>query len=146
MPLDFLISPPKKMHDVGKKYSVKELIRIAALQKDHGYYPYSRLAVGCVIQSYTPHGWRRAVGANMENASYGLTVCAERIAVWQARYHGIAQYAEVLVICSNTDPPASPCGACRQVMVELLPANCKVISVNSQGGQRKWRVGELLPF
>jgi len=112
---------------------------------EHARCPYSQCAVGCVIQCAAPGEWRRVFGANMESAALSLSICAERIAVWQAAYLGIAQYAEVMVIVSNTKVPRAPCGACRQIMKELLPGDCKVVSANLAGGQRKWKVANLLP-
>lgn len=127
------------------RLDIKRLAKIATLQRDHSYSPYSNVPVGCVLQCATPRGEKIAVGASMENAVYSLSVCAERITMWQAQYHGIAKYAEVMVISCNVNPPPAPCGACCQVMIELLPPDCKIIVVDMSGAQRKWKVKELLP-
>ena len=85
-------------------------------------------------------------GANVENASYGLCVCAERIAVFAAVNAG-AQRLEAIAVCTDASPPSSPCGACRQVLLEFAadPAAVTVTAVNPRGERRSWTLAELIP-
>ena len=85
-------------------------------------------------------------GVNIENASYGLAVCAERVALWSAIAQGATRFHRLAVSCINaapTDPSGSrmPCGACRQVMAEFLDADCRVLI----DGVGAIRVADLLP-
>jgi len=91
-------------------------------------------------------GGRTFVAANVENASYGLTVCAERNAVAAAVAAG-ATRLEAIAIASDASPPSAPCGACRQVLMEFAanPANIAVIAMNPAGERREFTLAELLP-
>jgi cytidine deaminase len=106
------------------------------------YAPYSKFRVGAVVQM----SGEVFEGANVENASYGLTVCAERIAVFAAVVAG-AHRLEAVVVCTDASPPASPCGACRQVLLEFAPTPgaVTVTAVNPHGERRTWTLAELLP-
>lgn len=106
------------------------------------YAPYSRFRVGAAVQM----SGETFEGANVENASYGLSVCAERIAVFAAVNAG-AHRLEAIAVCTEASPPSSPCGACRQVMHEFAPdpAAVTVIAINPQGERRTWTLAELLP-
>lgn len=86
-------------------------------------------------------------GANVENASYPLAVCAERNAVAIAVAAG-ATRLEAIAICTNSSPPASPCGACRQVLMEFAPhpEAVAVIAMNTTGERRQFTLAELLPY
>ena len=82
------------------------------------------------------------VGCNVENASYGLTVCAERSAVASAIAQGVKSFRAVAIV-TNGERPVGPCGACRQVLAEFAS---DLIVVSEAGGLRKqWTLGELLP-
>jgi cytidine deaminase len=91
----------------------RELIAAATQARDHAYAPYSRFAVGAAV--LTAQG-RVATGCNIENASLGLTVCAERVAIWKAVSQGETEFQALAVV---SDVGATPCGACRQVMAEF---------------------------
>jgi cytidine deaminase len=85
-------------------------------------------------------------GANVENASYGLAMCAERTAVFAGVLSG-AHRLEAVAVCTDASPPSSPCGACRQVMLEFAPdpAAVTVIAINPAGERRSWTLAELIP-
>lgn len=106
------------------------------------YAPYSKFFVGAAV---TMNG-RTFDGANVENASYGLAMCAERAAIFAAVNAG-AKELEAVAVCSISSPPASPCGACRQVMLEFAtdPAAVTVVAINAKGERRSWTLAELLP-
>jgi cytidine deaminase len=94
-------------------------LRAAAVAKlAHAYAPYSRF---CVAAALLSEDGRVFTGVNVENASFGLTVCAERNALATAVGHGVRHVLGMVVVCSG-DTPASPCGACRQVLCEFPPA------------------------
>lgn len=106
------------------------------------YAPYSRFRVGAAVQM----SGELFEGANVENASYGLSVCAERIAVFAAVNAG-AHQLEAIAVCTEASPPSSPCGACRQVMLEFAadPAAVTVTAINPRGERRAWTLAELIP-
>lgn len=97
-----------------------ELIAAARVARQRAYVPYSRFAVGAAVRT---RSGAIIGGANLENASYGLTLCAERVALARAFQEGHA-VGDILAIAVATDgpTPTAPCGACRQWLVELAPA------------------------
>lgn len=103
------------------------------------YAPYSRYRVGAAVE--TGDGAIFA-GCNVENASYGLSMCAERVAVGNAVAGGQRQLRRIVIV-SDSEPPAPPCGACRQVLAEF-GAGLVVESVGP-GQTRRWVLGDLLP-
>jgi cytidine deaminase len=119
-----------------------ELERRAIEARQHAYAPYSKFHVGAAVQM-NGHIFE---GANVENASYPLSVCAERNAIATAVMAG-AINLESVAVCTNVSPPSSPCGACRQVLMEFAqdPAKVTVIAVNPAGERREWTLAELLP-
>jgi cytidine deaminase len=106
------------------------------------YAPYSKFRVGAAVQM----SGKIFDGANVENASYGLTICAERVAVFSAVIAG-AHPLEAIAVCSDASPPSSPCGACRQVLLEFAsdPAAVIVTAINPAGERRSWTLAELIP-
>jgi cytidine deaminase len=110
----------------------------------HGaaYAPYSKFRVGACVQM----NGRLFDGVNVENASYGLSICAERSAVFTAVTAGEREL-EAIAVCTEASPPSAPCGACRQVLQEFArdPAKVTVVSVNPHGERRSWTLAELLP-
>jgi len=106
---------------------------------DRAYAPYSGFRVGAAVEGID--GSVHA-GCNVENASYGLSMCAERVAIGVAVTAGVTQFRRVVVV-SDCDPPAAPCGACRQVLAEFAP-EAEVAAVGPQRTLR-WQVRDLLP-
>uniref|UniRef100_A0A3Q4I8W9 Cytidine deaminase n=1 Tax=Neolamprologus brichardi TaxID=32507 RepID=A0A3Q4I8W9_NEOBR len=94
---------------------VKELVSKCLQARDKAYCPYSRFPVGAAV--LTADG-AIITGCNVENASYGLTVCAERTAIQRAVVEGHTQFSAIAVTCDIKDRFVGPCGACRQVLME----------------------------
>jgi cytidine deaminase len=115
------------------------LVEAARAASANAHCPYSRFPVGAAVR--TADG-RVFTGCNVENASFGLTICAERNAIFQAIAAGARQVVAVAVY-TPTKRPASPCGACRQVIAEFGAAD--VMASCSGGGTARWTARELLP-
>jgi cytidine deaminase len=118
---------------------IDRLVEAASEVRDQAHAPYSSFAVGAAI---IDAGDRVHVGCNVENASYGLSVCAERHAVAAAASAG-GRDIKGLAVVTDTSPPTSPCGACRQVLVEF--GDFPVILANLEGERIMTSVGDLLP-
>lgn len=119
---------------------VEEAIEARALS----YSPYSHFAVGAALLL---KDGRIFHGANVENSSYGLSMCAERNAIYHALMEGCTSDDFLtLAIAGDTDEPISPCGACRQVIAEFFPMDAKVYLGNIDGDIKIMTVGELLPY
>ncbi|WP_127346025.1 cytidine deaminase [Pseudidiomarina mangrovi] len=119
-----------------------QLKSTAQAVSQHAYAPYSQFPVGAVVLL---KDGRQFSGCNVENASYGLTNCAERTAIFAAIAAGVSadQFAGV-VIYTPSQPAYAPCGACRQVIAEFFAADAPVLSF-SDADQRHWQVQDLLP-
>ncbi len=115
------------------------LVDAARAAQQRAYAPYSRFRVGCALEA---DDGRVFVGCNVENASYGLTICAERAAVCAAIAAGAQRFRRAVVV-SDADPPAAPCGACRQVLSEF-GRDLRVDGVGAAGAV-SWTIAELLP-
>jgi cytidine deaminase len=117
----------------------KELFAAAEKAAKKAYAPYSKFKVGAAIMSESGEIF---TGCNVENASYGLTVCAERIALFNAVTAGCQKF-ESIVIYTDTDIPFYPCGACRQVLSEFNPE--LEVSIVWNKGEENLNLRELLP-
>jgi len=105
------------------------------------YAPYSHFHVGAAAQT---NSGNVVCGCNVENASYGLTVCAERNCIAQAIISGEKEFT-AMVIYTEQEKLTPPCGACRQVLVEFFEPTALIMAANHLGDQKKWTVNELLP-
>ncbi|HKL72689.1 MAG TPA: cytidine deaminase [Candidatus Onthovivens sp.] len=122
----------------------KELVELAKKARENAYAPYSKFKVGAAVIANDD---RVFLGANIENASYGLCMCAERNALFNAVSNGIKpKEIKALVIIADTDKPVSPCGACRQVIEELLSKDTPIILSNLHGDIKITNSVELLPY
>jgi cytidine deaminase len=117
-----------------------ELLEAARQVLKQAHSPYSGVCVGAAILDSSGQVF---VGCNVENASYGLTICGERMAVGQAVASGSRQWVAV-AIATNRERCLPPCGACRQVLMEFAP-ELLVVSTGTQGKVEEWSLGELLP-
>lgn len=120
---------------------VQELITAAKDGFAKAYAPYSNFHVGAA--ALTENG-DIVKGCNVENASYGLTVCAERNCLAQGVIAGEQKFSAI-VIYTNQDKLTPPCGACRQVIAEFLAPEALVKAVNHKNNSKDWTVSELLP-
>ena len=117
------------------------LLVLAQAALPHAYAPYSGFPVSAVVVG---ESGRAYVGVNVENAAYPLARCAEQIAVGAMVAAGERRLREVLVL-STSPEPATPCGACRQILYEFGDADTVVVCRSTQGSERRFRLGELLP-
>lgn len=117
---------------------VDDLLALARAARDGAYAAYSGFAVGAALRTRSGKVY---TGCNIENASYGLTVCAERVAIWKAVSEGETEFAALVVV---TSIGGSPCGACRQVMAEFA-LDMPVIIADLEKVRSINTVAELLP-
>lgn len=121
-----------------------QLIEEAKKARSLSYSPYSKFKVGAAILTKDGHVF---VGANVENSSYSLCMCAERNALYNAMMHGYSKKDfMILALSADTEGPCSPCGACRQVISELFPKDGVIVMSNLKGDTKETNVEELLPF
>ncbi len=119
----------------------EELIKAAQEARKNAYVPYSKFAVGAALLG---NNNKIYTGCNVENASYGLTICAERAAIFKAVSEGVTSF-KALAIVTDLEVPASPCGACRQVIGEFSP-DLEIIMANMKGNVHTVNLAELLPL
>lgn len=119
---------------------MEKLIKAARAARENAYVPYSKFKVGAAVLSKSGKVY---VGCNVENASYGLTNCAERTAIFTAVSAGETDLAALAVV-ADTIGPTAPCGSCRQVMAEF--GITKIILCNIKGESRVVSLDDLLPY
>ena len=121
-----------------------ELAKVAIEARNLSYSPYSKFKVGAALLCKDGKVFK---GANVENSSYPLCMCAERHALYSAMMNGYKKEDFVaLAIAAETDEPCSPCGACRQVISELFPRDGAIVLTNLKGDLKETNIDELLPF
>lgn len=119
-----------------------ELIDLAIETSKKAYVPYSHFPIGAVLVAKNGQIF---TGVNIENASFGLTNCGERTAIFKAISEGVTEFEE-LIVYGETQNPVSPCGACRQVMAEFFSKDLKVTLVAKDKSTVVMTVKELLPY
>ncbi|WP_143466387.1 cytidine deaminase [Lactococcus garvieae] len=122
--------------------ATKELIEAAREASTHAYVPYSKFPVGAALVTTDGEVYK---GCNIENASFGLSNCAERTAIFKAVSEDQFQFSS-LYIYGETSAPISPCGACRQVVSEFCDADMPVYLLSQTGEVKETSVGQLLPY
>jgi len=116
------------------------LISAALAVRENAFAPFSKFKVGAAIEDAEG---RIHTGCNVENATYGLTVCAERVAVFKAISEGARKFRRVAV-AADTETLTPPCGACRQILWEFC-GDVEIVLVNLRGKTESYRLGELFP-
>lgn len=119
----------------------EEIVILAQAALAHAYAPYSKFPVSAVV--VTKSG-RSYVGVNVENGAYPLSRCAEQIAVGAMVAAGEREILEVLILSTSSEP-ATPCGACRQILSEFARSDTPIVCRNTAGKERRFTLGELLP-
>lgn len=117
-----------------------DLLELAIHVRTHAHAPYSNFAVGAALECSDGSVF---TGCNVENISFGLTMCAERVAIGNAIAAGKKDF-RCIAIVADTDLPVSPCGACRQVMAEFSP-NLRIVLSTLKGNSSEFTLDQLLP-
>lgn len=121
---------------------VDQMWKEAQKASQRAYSPYSKFKVG---SSLLANNGKIFAGCNVENASYGGTVCAERVAIFKALSEGFQRFESILIY-TDQEEPWPPCGICRQVMSEFCLPETPVLLANSKGVKKTLTLGELLPY
>lgn len=132
--------PPAVRECESEPMTDDELIEQAMQARQRAYAPYSGFAVGAAVLAASG---RVITGCNVENASYGLTICAERVALFKALSEGIRDFRRLAVV-TDTGELTFPCGACRQVLWEFSP-DLVVVVANLRGERQTHLLRDLLP-
>ena len=122
------------------RHEIDRLVAAAAQAREQAYAPYSMFAVGAAALA----GGRIFAGVNVENASYGMTMCAERNAAFAAVTAG-ERRIDCLAVVTDEDRPTPPCGACRQVLWEFGRSSLVVAESTKDGARSMWALEDLLP-
>lgn len=121
---------------------MQELFEAAILAQKHAHAPYSHRYIGASIMMADG---RIYSGCNIENASYGGTVCAERVAIWSAISEGAKTPIKEICVISSEMNPWPPCGICRQVIAEFAAPDTLIFAANPNGTVRSWKFSEIFP-
>jgi cytidine deaminase len=116
----------------------KQLIEMARTARELSFAPYSRFLVGAALQT---NSGRVFTGCNIESSSYGLTVCAERVAIWKALSEGQTEITRIAIV-ADTTPLTPPCGACRQIIWDFC-RDATILLANLDGQKKKFLIREL---
>ena len=119
---------------------MNDLIALARQARLNAHAPFSGFQVGAALETFDG---RVVTGCNVENATYGLTVCAERVAMFKALSEGLRQFTRIAVV-ADTQAPTPPCGACRQILWEF-GGDLEVILGNLEIETGRYRLKDLLP-
>jgi cytidine deaminase len=119
---------------------IESLIETAKRAREQAVAPFSNFQVGAAVK--TADG-KVYTGCNVESASYGLTVCAERIAIWKALSEGERQFTDLAVV-ADTDTLTPPCGTCRQIIWEFA-RGARIVFANLEGKSEEFHIADLLP-
>ena len=125
---------------MSRTNSLASLEKTARKVRERAYAPYSNFQVGAALESTSGKVF---TGCNVENISYGLTICAERNAVFAAIAAGVRSFRRIVVVADSKEP-VTPCGACRQVLSEFAD-NMEIVSINLQSQKYRAKLSELLP-
>jgi cytidine deaminase len=119
---------------------LQPLIEAAQQARLHSVAPFSNFLVGAAVRTGSGKVY---TGCNVESASYGLTVCAERVAIWKALSEGERQFTELAVV-ADTETLTPPCGTCRQIIWEFA-RGAKIVFANLEGQSEVFHMADLLP-
>lgn len=119
----------------------EQLLAQSKVARENAYVPYSKFKVGAALLAKDGTVYE---GCNIENASYGLTNCAERTAIFKAVSQNVREFAAIAIV-ADTEGPCSPCGACRQVIAEFCAPTMPVYLTNLKGDVVETTVEQLLP-
>lgn len=125
-----------------KEKDIISFIEKAIEARENAYVPYSKFKVGAVV---VDENGEETKGANIENASYGLSNCAERSAIFAAASKGLRKI-KLIAVVADTSKPVSPCGACRQVIKEFADENTVIILGNLKKEYKIMNIEEILPY
>lgn len=120
--------------------SPENLIEAATAARENAFAPFSNFKVGAALET---RSGKIYTGCNVENASYGLTVCAERVAIWKAVSEGEREFAQIIIV-ADTSELTPPCGACRQIIWEFC-GDVPITLANLHGKHSTLKMSELLP-
>ncbi|HKD11114.1 MAG TPA: cytidine deaminase [Thermoanaerobaculia bacterium] len=116
------------------------LVAAAGESRRNALCRYSGFAVGAAIEDEHGRIWG---GCNVENSTFGLTVCAERVAIWKALSEGVRKFRAVAVV-TGADSPTPPCGACRQILWQFA-GDVPIVSATTAGSRKRYRLSEIFP-
>ena len=119
----------------------EQLLAQSKIARENAYVPYSKFPVGAALLAEDGTVFH---GCNVENASYGLTNCAERTAIFKAVSQGVKTFKAIAIV-ADTEGPCAPCGACRQVIAEFCKGDMPVYLTNLKGDVLETTVEKLLP-